>query len=243
MIFAAGLGTRLKPLTDTLPKALVPIQGYPLLEIAIRRLIHFGFREIIINVHHFADLVEALLAEKQNFGVDILVSDERGLLLETGGALKKAKPWLENSPFLLTNVDVLTTLDLQTFIQEHQQSKRLATLAIRSRKSSRYLLFDAQKKLVGWENTKTQQKIITQQTLTQPASYAFSGIHILDPRIFDYMPDHQEVFSIIDVYLKAAAKENIQGYLHDQDLWLDVGKPQQLAQADQLVNSILKDLS
>ncbi len=234
MIFAAGLGTRLRPITDTLPKALVPINGRPLLGIAIEKLKRFGIKEIVINVHHFADQIEAYLAHQRNFDIDIIISDERSKLLETGGGLKKAKAHLDQGDFLVYNADIISDLKLDAMMAYHQQFRPIATLAIRKRETSRYLLFDEQYELVGWRNLKTgEQKQCRPKSLLAP--FGFSGIHIIHPRLFDYFPEEEKKFSIIDTYLLAAKQEKIKGYRHSQGLWLDVGKPEQLAKAEQVL--------
>ena len=233
MIFAAGLGTRLRPLTDTCPKALVKINGIPLLEIAIKRLIRYGFAEIIINIHHFGEQVLQFLADNKNFGVTIKISDERARLLETGGALKKARHLLEDEPFLVCNADVLTNMDLKTFYETHCQSNALATLAVRKRKTSRYLQFDDKNILTGWKNVKTAETK-TSRVAKTTVDWAFSGIHVIHPDIFDYMPTTQK-FSIIDVYLQAAKERIIKAYPHDENIWLDVGKIDSLPQAEKLL--------
>ncbi len=240
MIFAAGLGTRLRPLTDDKPKALVEVGGLPLLEIAIRRLKHFGIREVIVNVHHFAGLVERFLAERNDFGIEIAISDERSLLLNTGGGLKQAS-WFfdEGAPFLVQNVDVLSTLDLRALYAAHRRSRALATLAVRRRDTSRYLLFDAQRQLVGWQNRKSGA---TRRSRPEPAAdaFAFSGIQVISPSIFEYFPE-EAVFSTIDLYLEAAKRGTVTGYPHDEDAWLDVGKWPALAEAEALLPRLKLD--
>ncbi|MDX1666055.1 MAG: sugar phosphate nucleotidyltransferase, partial [Saprospiraceae bacterium] len=175
MIFAAGLGTRLRPFTANTPKALIRVEGMPLLEIIIRRLKFFGFNQLVINVHHFADQIEKFLSEKNNFGLEIYISDERDLLLDTGGGLKKAMPLFESGSFLVCNTDVITNMDLAAFLDRHRRSGALATLAVRDRKSSRYLLFDEKYRLCGWRNEKTAEERLC-RTGTRRYKYAFSGI-------------------------------------------------------------------
>jgi NDP-sugar pyrophosphorylase family protein len=239
MIFAAGLGTRLRPHTNDKPKAMVPINGMPLLEIAIRRLKKFGFRQIIVNVHHFAHLIEDFIDTNNAFGIDITISDERELLLETGGGLKKAAAFFGNEPFLVCNTDILNDLDLKAFYDFHQQSNAIATLAVRNRSTSRYLIFNHEKHLVGWRNIKTGEEKWS-RTADKHEDWAFSGIHVIDPKIFAFMPD-KAVFSIIDVYLKAAQTEIIQAFPHNNSIWLDVGKPHALEEATQLLPQIEMD--
>lgn len=225
MIFAAGLGTRLRPLTNNLPKALVEIKGKTLLEITINRLIENGFNEIIVNVHHHADQVISFLHE-HNFKAKIEISDEREKLLDTGGGLKKAKWFFDDQPFLLHNVDIISDLDLREFYNIHLRNHSIATLAVRNRKSSRYFLLDNDYVLCGWENIKTGEQIISRDK-EHLSQLAFSGIHIIDPKLFNYFPV-EEKFSIVEVYLKTAKREKIKGYLHNYSFWQDVGKLQDL---------------
>lgn len=229
IVFAAGLGTRLKPLTNTRPKALVELNGVPLLEIAIRKLKHFGFDEIIVNIHHFGEMIIDFLKAKNNFDIHIEISDERDFLLETGGGLKKASWFLKEEPFLVYNADILTDMDLKAFYEEHLRSKALATLAVRKRATSRYLQFDADNILCGWTNVKTGE-VRSSRPGKDLQNLAFSGMHVISPEIFDKMPDKQK-FSIIDTYLEAAKDFEIKAYPHDDDLWVDVGKPESLEKA------------
>lgn len=238
MVFAAGLGTRLRPLTNDQPKALVEVGGYPLLEIAIRRLLAFGYDEIVVNVHHFADQVETFLQSNGNFGARVHLSDERPQLLDTGGGLKKAAQWLRSEEsFLVHNVDVLTDLDLHAFQRAHDASGALATLAVRSRQTSRYLLFDEAGLLSGWKNVKTGEEK-NSRAVSSAMSLAFSGIQCIHPRLFDYMPEGDEVFSIIDVYLEAARTAKVAGFRHDDSQWLDVGKPEALEPAAEMAKTL-----
>jgi NDP-sugar pyrophosphorylase family protein len=232
MIFAAGLGTRLRPHTNDRPKALVEVGGKTLLQHVIERLKNAGVTELIINVHHFADKVEKYLERKENFGLKIHVSDERDLLLETGGGLKKARKYLDgDAPFIVHNTDILTDFDLKEMYQESLENQAIATLAVRNRETSRYLLFSKKtKKLTGWKNIKTGE-IKKSRRAKNPTSLAFSGVSILHPRIFDFMLD-EDAFSIIPVLLKAAKTENIFSYQHDDSFWLDVGKLPALPEAE-----------
>lgn len=237
MIFAAGLGTRLRPLTDDKPKALVEVGGMPLLEIAIRRLKWFGVEEIIVNAHHYAGQIEDFLHSRNHFNLDITISDERELLLNTGGGLKKAAWFFDNGEsFLVLNTDVLTNLDLRAMFQAHRHSKAIATLAVRDRDTSRYLLFDEALHLAGWRNKKTGAERWSRSE-REVQEYAFSGIQVLDPALFEYFPE-EDVFSIIDVYLDAAKKEPIIAYPHDDTFWLDVGKLPALSRAEELVERL-----
>lgn len=246
LIFAAGLGTRLRPLTNDRPKALVELNGVTLLEVAIRRLVTAGCRELIVNVHHFAEQVMEFLEKNDQFGIRVAISDEREQLLDTGGGLKKVAWFFDDGqPFLVCNADVLTDMDLTHFYQHHLGSGALATLAVRQRSTSRYLLFDERMRLSGWRNAKTgeEKMVIGNIPLvagnylpsypipqTSYFQYAFSGLHAISPAIFDWMPD-EEVFSIIDVYLNAASSGHVFGFDHSNDEWLDVGKPESLAPA------------
>lgn len=237
MIFAAGLGTRLRPLTNDRPKALVEAGGMPLLEFAIRRLKYFGWETIVVNVHHFAEQIESFLARHQNFGLDIRISDERELLLETGGGLKKAAAHFQGESVLLYNADIVSDIDLKAFWDFHQAGDCLATLAVRNRDASRRLLFDEHQILSGWKNMKTGETKWCAEPLENPNLRAFSGIHIVGPELFTYLPEAQ-CFSIIDVYLEAGKTGRIQGYPHDADIWVDAGKPSTLPLADACIPKI-----
>jgi N-acetyl-alpha-D-muramate 1-phosphate uridylyltransferase len=229
MIFAAGLGTRLKPFTDNHPKALAEVNGKTLLEHNLHYLQQFGIKDVIVNVHHFAEQVETVLTDNNGFGSNITISDEREVLLETGGGLRKAADFFKDEKsFVVMNVDVLTGLDLDKMIEQHKQSDAMATLAVMHRNSSRQLLFDEHMLLCGWANNKTGEQRISREVLSmQP--FAFSGIQVLSPSIFE-MP-FQGKFSIIDVYLHFAKTQIIKGYNHTGDTFIDVGKPESLEQA------------
>jgi len=233
MVLAAGLGTRLRPLTDDRPKALVEIDGRTLLEITLARMRAFGIREVIVNVHHFADMVVDYLASKQNFGMRIEVSREE-VLLDTGGGLKRAaRFFLEDSgdePFLLHNVDVLSTIDLAAMVRYHVANQALATLAVQERKSSRYLLFDEQLQLCGRRFEREDRTELVRPT--QPLqALAFSGIHVISPRLLPLMTE-DGVFSIIDVYLRLAASgRGVLAFRADDSYWRDLGTCESLQQA------------
>jgi mannose-1-phosphate guanylyltransferase len=235
MILAAGLGTRLRPLTDDRPKALVEVAGYTLLEITLRRLQQFGVREVIVNVHHFADTVVDYLKKHGNFGLRVEISREE-VLLDTGGGLKKAA-WffLENSsdseqPFILHNVDVLSTIDLDRMVQFHRQNQALATLAVQQRETSRYLLFNEQNQLCGRRGGRGQEPEIVRPS-KETQTLAFSGVHVISPRLFSRITE-AGVFSIISSYLRlAAAGEKIVGFRADEYYWRDLGRPQNVTQA------------
>ncbi|MEY4934854.1 MAG: hypothetical protein RIS64_1213 [Bacteroidota bacterium] len=241
MIFAAGLGTRLHPLTEHCPKALVEVGGISLLEINIRRLIKFGVTDIIINVHHFAEQIEAFIAAQKSFGINISLSDEREKLLDTGGGLKKAAWFFEKfkEPFFVCNADVLSTIDLQMLMNYHLSQKAIATYAVRQRETSRYMLHDAEMQLYGWANVKTGDlKISRKAQQLQLKMYAFSTYQVLEPKIFKYMPNN-DVFSMIDLYLEVARKQTVLGWLHEKDVWIDVGKPQAIEIAAQYLNQLI----
>jgi NDP-sugar pyrophosphorylase family protein len=237
MILAAGLGTRLRPLTDNRPKALAEIAGRTLLEITLTRLRGFGIREVIVNVHHFADMVVAYLKAHDNFGMRVEVSREE-VLLDTGGGLKKAA-WffLENSgpsdePFLLHNVDVISTIDLGRMLQFHDANRALATLAVQKRDTSRYLLFDEQLQLCGRRAGRDKEPELVRAT-PQPEALAFSGIHVISPRLFALMKE-EGAFSIITTFLRLAGqREKIIAFRADEYYWRDLGRPSDLQRAAQ----------
>jgi NDP-sugar pyrophosphorylase family protein len=240
MILAAGLGTRLRPLTDTRPKALVEVGGRTLLEITLSRLREYGIREVIINVHHFADMVVDYLKANDNFGMRIEVSREE-VLLDTGGGLKKAAHFflvnsLENSgppdePFILHNVDVISTIDLGRMVQFHAERQALATLAVQDRDTSRYLLFDQQLRLCGRRSGKDKSPELV-QSAPQVQALAFSGIHVISPRIFTMMTE-EGAFSIIISYLRLAAQgESIVAFRSDEYYWRDLGRAENVAKAE-----------
>jgi len=235
MILAAGLGTRLRPLTDHRPKALVEIAGRTLLEITLSRLRGFGIREVIINVHHFAGMILEYLKTNDNFGMRIEVSREE-VLLDTGGGLKKAA-WffLENpseEPFILHNVDVISTIDFGRMVQFHADNWALATLAVQDRETSRYLLFDEQLQLCGRRSGRDQKPELVRSSPPAQA-LAFCGIHVISPRLLAMM-NEDGVFSIIPSYLRLAAQgEKIVAFRADEYYWRDLGKPENLLQAAQ----------
>lgn len=229
MIFAAGLGTRLKPFTDHHPKALAEVNGKTLLEHSIRYLQKFGIEDVIVNVHHFADQIEDVINENSGFGSWVTISDERNEVLETGGGLKKAADhFIGDEPFVVMNVDVLTNLDLGKMIAQHKDSDALATLAVMKRESSRQLLFDEHMLLCGWTNIGTGEQKISREVLSM-FPFAFSGVQVLSPGILS-MP-HQGKFSMIDVYLHFAKTDVIKGFDHTGNVFIDVGKPESLEKA------------
>jgi NDP-sugar pyrophosphorylase family protein len=240
MILAAGLGTRLRPLTDHRPKALVEIGGRTLLEIVLSRLHEFGIQEVIINVHHFADMIVEYLRARQNFGMRIEISREE-TLLDTGGGLKKAGWFFRETPedslqpFLLHNVDVISTIDLQRMVEFHESSQALATLAVQNRETVRYLLFDDQLQLCGRRmGREGKSDYVRPASPAQPL--AFSGVHVISPRLLGLLSE-EGAFSIVASYLRLAGQgERILAFRADEYYWRDLGRPEHVAQ-------VTKDLS
>ena len=240
MILAAGLGTRLKPVTEKIPKALVTINNQTLLELIIKKLAASGFDKIIVNIHHFADQISEYLKEKNNFNIDLTISDEREELLDTGGGLKKASWFFDDGkPFLLHNVDVLSNIDLKNLYQFHLKGNSIATLAVQKRKSSRYFLFDKDDRLCGWKNDRTGEIKYSGKHTSNLNQSAFSGIQVIDLKIFKLMPD-RKIFSLVDLYLQISSKQRITGFNHDKEEWIDVGKPENLTIAETLLKKINK---
>jgi NDP-sugar pyrophosphorylase family protein len=235
MIFAAGLGTRLKPYTNHHPKALVKVNGKSLLERNIDYLRSFGIREFVINTFHLSGQIHLFLSRYRNTDLKIHVCYEEGGPYETGGGLANAAVHLKGEdPFVVMNADILTDLDLRAMFDFHQEHEPLATLAVTKRESSRQFLFDENMKLRGWKNNKTQElKLSSQSNLKELQPFSFSGVHIIDPKIFDKMPT-SGIFSITDTYLELAKHELIIGYDHSGGIVLDVGKPEALAMASSL---------
>jgi NDP-sugar pyrophosphorylase family protein len=242
MILAAGLGTRLRPLTNDRPKALVEVAGHTLLEITLNRLRTFGVREVIVNAHHYADMIVDYLTANNNFGMRIEVSREE-VLLDTGGGLKKAAHFFLEStgssqePFLLHNVDVISTIDLNRMMQFHVANDALATLAVQARETSRYLLFDEHGQLCGRRTVNAANAEPGPAELVRPAqrvqALAFSGIHVLSPRLFSKM-EEEGAFSIISTYLRLAAQgERILAFRADECYWRDLGRPENVLQASE----------
>ena len=238
MIFAAGLGTRLKPLTDRLPKALVSVGGEPLLKRVIFQLKDAGFTRIVVNVHHFSQQIIDYLRENNNFGMDIRISDESDKLLETGGGIKKAWPLFDQTePILIHNVDILSNVNLQKF---YQNAPLAARLLVSERKTKRYLLFDDTMRLVGWTNIETGEVKSPYPHLNPKdyQMYAFSGIHMVAPSLFPLMEDEPDKFPIMDFYLRHCDKVRIEGYVKNDLKLMDVGKQETLKEAE----AFLKEL-
>ena len=255
MIFAAGLGTRLKPLTDTLPKALVPLAGKTLLQWQIERLKAAGITDIVVNVHHFPDMIINYLRENDNFGCRIAVSDERDMLLETGGGLRKAKSLLlgigsresgnNDEPILICNVDILSNIDLPTLLHAYNPEE-MGVVVVSPRDTQRYLLFDETNRLCGWTNIATGE-IRPASLASSPNSLiasrlAFSGMQVLNPRIFDMMDkvvaEKGDKFSLIDLYLSIAEKEILRAFIPENYRMMDVGKIAQLSEAESFAASL-----
>lgn len=248
LIFAAGLGTRLRPITDTMPKALVPVNGKPLLGHLIEKLKDNGFTEIVINIHHFPQQIRDYVAENDSFGIDVKFSDESLALLDTGGGVRKAAPLFSAppSPFLLHNVDIMSNADLRRFYESsvsgvvNFRGKTVelgASLLVSPRDTSRYLLFDAEGFLVGWENIKTDQVRTPYEKLDLDACrrYAFSGIHVFSPYLLEYMKTWEDKFSIIDFYLSICKDVPIRGVFDDNLKLVDVGKFETLSSVEQYI--------
>ena len=255
MIFAAGLGTRLKPLTDNMPKALVPLAGKTLLQWQIERLKAAGITDIVVNVHHFPDMIINYLHDNNNFGCRISVSDERDMLLETGGGLRKAKSLLlgvgsresgnSNEPILICNVDILSNIDLPTLLNAYNPDE-MGVVVVSERDTQRYLLFDETNRLCGWTNIATGE-IRPASLASSPngliaSRLAFSGMQVLNPRIFGYMDalaqEKGEKFSLIDLYLYIAEKEILRAFVPENYRMMDVGKIAQLSEAETFANSL-----
>jgi len=232
MILAAGLGTRFKPWTDKHPKALAIVNGKSLLERNILYLQYHGIRDVIVNVHHFAEQIIDAVRVNEGWGSRITISDETGQVLETGGGLKKAADYFDYGSFVLMNVDILTDLDLEAMAFYHEEKKPLATLAITNRTTSRYFLFDKNNRLSGWRNTKTGEEKISLPGILLNEK-AFSGIHLISPEIFPLMQKEGK-FSIVDTYLELAGAHPIFGFDHSGTRLVDVGRTESVTAAEKL---------
>ena len=243
MIFAAGLGTRLRPLTDHMPKALVPVAGVPMLQRVILRLKESGFNDLVINIHHFGEQILDFLKANQNFGVRIRISDERVELLDTGGGIRKARPLLDgDEPFLVHNVDILSDIDLAAFYRLHLEHPCDATLLTNHRQTSRYLLADAEGRLRGWVNKSTGEVLPAGATYVEGnyTELAFGCIHVLSPSIFRYMEDERwhGKFSIIPFYIDICHRADVRCHAIDSEGWFDIGKPETLAKAEEYLTCL-----
>lgn len=238
IIFAAGLGTRLYPLTTTMPKALVEIGGKPILQHVIEKLKSAGVDCIVVNVHHFPDKIIEFLKKNDNFDIDIRVSDERDLLLDTGGGTLKAAELLDgDEPVILHNADILTDFNIERMLENHVATGADVTLLVAERASSRYLLFDKGISMRGWINATTGEVKPRNINAEGLSRYAFGGVHIISPRVFMYLKEYGEdnhVFSITPFYIDYCKKIDIRGYIPDRDFrWFDIGKPETLEKARQ----------
>jgi MurNAc alpha-1-phosphate uridylyltransferase len=239
MILAAGLGTRLKPFTDHHPKALAQVNGKTLLELSIQKLQSVGIFDVVVNVHHFAAQIVALLAEHNGFGSRYIISDEQAMVLETGGGVLHAQPYLADcNNFLVMNVDIISNIQLDKLIEAHLKRNALATLAIQKRVSSRQLLFTDKTNtllLAGWQNTDTGEVKPADLVNYRLTPYAFSGIQVMNQAIFNHFHPFTGKFSIIDLYLHLCGSHPIVGWDHTGDTMLDVGKPHSLIEAAKLL--------
>jgi NDP-sugar pyrophosphorylase family protein len=235
MIFAAGMGKRLGEITRSIPKALVDINGKSALHLAVERCSSHGFDDIVVNVHHFADMVEEEVARLNRQGYRISVSDERDGLLENGGGLYRARHFFDSNPFLLYNVDIISDLDLSALYHYHLHKKGLATLAVRHREGARFLLVDDKGQLRGWRNRTSGEQILACQSSEGLEEIAFSSMHIAEPEIFSYMKEGK--YTLIDLYLSLAGDHNIYTLKHDEGYWVDVGTPESLDRVRKLLSS------
>jgi N-acetyl-alpha-D-muramate 1-phosphate uridylyltransferase len=226
MIFAAGLGKRLGKITETIPKALVDINGKTALQIAVEKCKSHGYDDIIVNVHHFADMVEDEVNRLNRLGYRISVSDERGELLETGGGLFKARAFFDNNPFLIYSVDIISDLDLSALYSYHLKKKGLATLAVRHRQGNRFYLIDEEGIIRGWCNNATGEKILATSSSEGLSEIAFSSIHVVEPEVFNYMSEG--VYSLTTLYLRLASEHMVYTFLDDSGYWTDIGTPESL---------------
>ncbi len=234
MVFAAGVGRRLHPLTGHTPKALVAVGGYPMIWHVLNKLRRAGVTRVVVNIHHHAGQMRAYLGGLRLQGLSIDLSDESGQLMDTGGGLLKASPFLEGDhPFFLYNVDVLSDISLVHMLEQHMRRRPLATLAVSRRLTSRYLLWH-EGRLAGWENSSTGRCLVAGDPGGgEPEAMAFSGIHIVEPRIFPLISE-QGPFAIRDLYLRLATEHPIMPYVHDHRYWADMGSPEKLENARQM---------
>lgn len=238
MILAAGLGTRLKPLTDHVPKALVEVGGEPLLKQVIFKLKDAGFNRIIINVHHFSEQIIQYLEANHNFGLDIRISEETNQLLDTGGGIKAAKRLFGDARILIHNVDILSNINLQRFYFAHKEAA--ATLLVSERNTNRYLLFDDDMRLVGWTNVKTGEVRSPYPNLNvaQYRRLAFAGIHTFSPQLFPWMDAFPDRFGVIDFYLSVCNQVPIIGHVESNLKLMDVGKQETLHSAEEFMHQL-----
>lgn len=237
-ILAAGLGSRLRPLTDHCPKALVKVAEKPLLEIAIERMIRLGVSRIVINIHHYGEQIIEFV-ESRRWDCEIVISDERETLLDTGGGLSKAADLFRgDGPIIVHNVDILSRIDLHDMLRHHMEKSPLATLAVSERETSRYLLWDHEGQLIGWHNRSNNEQLWTDKPHTDYKALAFSGISIIDPHLLHLLPKNGGSYPIIPEYLKLSRNHHIGNYIHNSTDWIDVGKPETLSRAATLATEI-----
>lgn len=235
LLLAAGLGSRLRPLTDHRPKALVEVDGRTLLEINIQKMGRLGIDRVVVNVHHFADLMKEFLT-RHVWPVEVAISDESDLLLDTGGALKKAAPLFHGDrPVLIHNVDILTTLDIDALLRQHRTNGDLATLAVSQRNTARQLLSDSEGRLCGWHNRTDGSTLWAGEPATHCRQWAFSGVAIVAPELFDLLPEADHPYPVIPQYLNLSKQHLVTLFSHNAGDWLDVGKPETLAQATSFI--------
>jgi MurNAc alpha-1-phosphate uridylyltransferase len=235
MIMAAGRGTRLGKITETIPKVLVNINGKSLLQRAAEACVRDGFDDIIINVHYLADMVEEEIRRLNRSGFRITVSDERELLLENGGGLFKARDFFDKNPFLLYNADIISDLNLTALYQYHKKNNGLATLAVRNREGNRFLLVNSEGVLRGWCNRATGETIIPDPISEKLSEFGFSSIQIIEPEIFNYMKDG--IYTIVDLYLQLVSSRKIVTYRCDDGYWFNVGTPENLENVRRFLKS------
>lgn len=239
-ILAAGLGTRLRPLTNHCPKALVEVADTPLLEIAIQRMTQLGVSRIVINIHHYGEQIIDFVGRRE-WGCEIVISDEREALLDTGGGLSKAADLFKgDGPIIIHNVDILSRIDLAKMVREHERSGSLATLAVSERETTRYLLWDDEGQLVGWHNRSSNEELWVGAARSDYKALAFSGITIIDPQLLQMLPRDRGPYPIIPEYLNIARNHRIGNYIHNASDWIDVGKPETLSRATAMAAEVLK---
>lgn len=240
MILAAGFGTRLKPITAHTPKALIEINGTPLIELQIKKILSLGFSEIIINVHHLADKIIEFVNSKSWNGANIEISTEEKIL-ETGGGLKKASWFFAgDEPFLVHNVDIITNLNIQRMIDIHQEAESLSTIAVRRRNTKRYFLIDEEKNLCGWKSIDKNETLLKRKPVGEISELSFMGVHMMSPKIFSFMPS-EEKFSLVDLYLNLAEKElPVKAFEDNNSEWLDIGRKENLLIAKNIANKVFQ---
>lgn len=240
-LMAAGLGTRLRPLTLHKPKALVEVAGRTLLQINIEQLVRQGASRIVVNVHHFASMMKDFIAS-HHWDCEVVVSDESAMLMDTGGGLKKAAPLFSRTqPILVYNVDVLSDISVQEMMSQHLRTKALATLAVSQRNTQRYLLFNMDNRLVGWRNKASGEERWARQAVRDCNELAFSGMAVVEPEMLDLLPPADAPYAIVPEYLRLANQHIVNGFCHPAAQWLDVGKPETLPLAKDFLTTIEQD--